>query len=450
MGKNFSAAGSSKTFSDVGKKSAAIANVIGTLMIYDENLFDYPNNCESVDGIDDLVLSIRENGFRDSIEVTGFGMPEGKFMIVSGHRRRTAARKCGLNPIKCEILSFNSVNDLDNYVLMANSHRDSAKDPLLISKRYKKHADYLNAIAFEGNIREEVAKRLGISVQQADRYNAYDKVIDLIKGMVNKDIVGMSSVMPIAPLSDADQLIIYDMMNECVDARVGLTRDVVRFIVDGFKEGKTSYSELIRCLSNPEYVPHELNDSGLSLHTFTDANTQPGQSGNNSGGSSSYYNRTRNDEMHREFDPIAANADDVDRAQKEWEESQNNTVDDANEDNPEGKCRVCGCTDSHACVGGCYWVEDNLCSNCVSGNVETDPAKAAEYRAKKFIKLISDVSDTLGGSYQFSNDDVAADALRGIANTVIDIIDEMRLLSKNNNISDALEDAIDDIKKRLL
>jgi hypothetical protein len=32
-------------------------------------------------------------------------------------------------------------------------------------------------------------------------------------------------------------------------------------------------------------------------------------------------------------------------------------------------CRVCGCTDYHACPGGCYWVEDpegmgDLCSQC--------------------------------------------------------------------------------------
>ena len=29
------------------------------------------------------------------------------------------------------------------------------------------------------------------------------------------------------------------------------------------------------------------------------------------------------------------------------------------------RCRVCGCTDDHACPGGCYWVEEDLCSECV-------------------------------------------------------------------------------------
>lgn len=35
----------------------------------------------------------------------------------------------------------------------------------------------------------------------------------------------------------------------------------------------------------------------------------------------------------------------------------------------EEKCRVCGCTENTACVGGpfgaCWWVEEDLCSACV-------------------------------------------------------------------------------------
>ena len=30
----------------------------------------------------------------------------------------------------------------------------------------------------------------------------------------------------------------------------------------------------------------------------------------------------------------------------------------------EQRCRVCGCTWDNACEGGCYWVEDDLCSKC--------------------------------------------------------------------------------------
>lgn len=29
------------------------------------------------------------------------------------------------------------------------------------------------------------------------------------------------------------------------------------------------------------------------------------------------------------------------------------------------RCRVCGCTQFNACLGGCYWIEEDLCSKCV-------------------------------------------------------------------------------------
>ncbi len=28
-------------------------------------------------------------------------------------------------------------------------------------------------------------------------------------------------------------------------------------------------------------------------------------------------------------------------------------------------CRRCGCSNFSACDGGCWWVEDDLCSSCV-------------------------------------------------------------------------------------
>lgn len=39
-------------------------------------------------------------------------------------------------------------------------------------------------------------------------------------------------------------------------------------------------------------------------------------------------------------------------------------------------CRVCGCTDFAACPGGCWWVEDDLCSSCAGAGKPEKP----EYR----------------------------------------------------------------------
>lgn len=46
---------------------------------------------------------------------------------------------------------------------------------------------------------------------------------------------------------------------------------------------------------------------------------------------------------------------------------------------PERKCRVCGCTDIAACPGGCYWVEEDLCSACVGKMLETSNRDGRAY-----------------------------------------------------------------------
>ena len=35
------------------------------------------------------------------------------------------------------------------------------------------------------------------------------------------------------------------------------------------------------------------------------------------------------------------------------------------------KCRICGCDDMHACPGGCWWMAEELCSQCFEKLVET-------------------------------------------------------------------------------
>ena len=245
MAKNFGKAGSVKKFKEVAKASAEKAQVIVVKMIRNEYLVDYPKNFEDIQDTLDLENSIRELGFSDPIEVTTFGQPAGKYMIVSGHRRRSAGVKCGMDTFPCIVKPFNSDAEVNNYVLLANSQRDSAKDPLLFCKRYKMHEEYLKSINFTGKMRDEIAKRLGISVPQADRYNAINKVIIQVWDMIRDEVVGMSSVLPMASHAPEEQIEIYNIMQEALQMGVNLTRGTVKQIVDSYREGKRSWDEIV-------------------------------------------------------------------------------------------------------------------------------------------------------------------------------------------------------------
>lgn len=47
------------------------------------------------------------------------------------------------------------------------------------------------------------------------------------------------------------------------------------------------------------------------------------------------------------------------------------------------KCMFCGCTDDHACPGGCSWIAPNLCSRCKDRVTGNDLISTEEIRALK-------------------------------------------------------------------
>lgn len=243
MGK-FDKAGSNKSFKSVVKKEAEKAQVIVVVNISNENLIDNPENGEDISFTEDLELSMKENGFTDPIEVTDFEMEPGKYMIISGHRRRSAGVKMGMSVFPALVRHFNSRQEVKNYTLLSNSQRDSARDPFLFSKRYKMHETYLNESGFTGNKREEIAKRLGLSIQQADRYKMMNKIILPVWDMIRKEQVGMSSVQPMAAHSEDEQLEIYCIMKEALDSGSTLTRDILKLIIDGYRNGKKEWGEI--------------------------------------------------------------------------------------------------------------------------------------------------------------------------------------------------------------
>lgn len=255
MAKNFGNAGSAKTIKAVAQASNEKANVITVKMVSDENLIDYAKNNEDITDTTDLENSMKELGFTDPIEATDYGMEEGKYTIVSGHRRRMAGRNVGIKTFPVIVKHFKSDEEVRNYVLLANSQRDSAKDPLLFCKRYKMHEEYLKEANFKGSVREEIAKRLGISTQQADRYNQMNKVILPVWDMIREEKVGMSSVLPMATLTEAEQEEVLTIFNEALDNQQNLTRDLCSKLIKGYKEGKKSYLEIIQIEMNNAMTP---------------------------------------------------------------------------------------------------------------------------------------------------------------------------------------------------
>lgn len=376
----FDKAGINKAFAEVGKKAQEKAQVITIQNIPDDKLIDNPENGEDVSYTEDLELFMQENGFTDPLEVTDFNQKAGYYMILSGHRRRRAGRKVGIEFFPSIIRHFENKNEFTNYMLGANSHRDSAKDPFLFSKRYKLHEQYLIESGFKGRIREEVARRLGLSVQQADRYNVMNKIMLPVWDMVRAEIVGMSSVQPMASHPEEEQKEIFAIMEEALKHGVSLTRDTMKTLIDGYRAGKKTWAEIAN-------LPR---DSGMPLNAFV--NTEPGET-------KDPVEHDRNNEVRREYDPIAEEADRMDTDRAEWERQQEEAAGES-ENKPEKEKKP-----------------------------PLSEEEKKEKRAKDIMAAIHKLDSNLADIYQCEDEEAGQEMIDAMGSIISVLIDEMKNLS---------------------
>lgn len=403
MAKNFASAGSASTFDTVKKINTEKAKVVTLKMVSTDNLVDYPNNGEDVDNTIDLEHSIQELGFTDPIEVTDFGQPEGKYMIVSGHRRRQAGVKCGIDTFPCLVRHFENEDAVANYVLMSNSQRDSGKDPLLYCKRYRMHAEYVINQGFTRNFRDIVAKRLGVSKAQASRYDAMNRVISSVWDMVRDDIVGMSSVVPMATFNSNEQGEIYNIMVEAVKSGMEhISRDTMGKIISSYRNGKKSWKEIVD-------LPR---DSGLPLNHDDILDDLNGANSSQSGYQGDYSN---NDSDYNES---------TDYPDSDYNDSMEDKEDDESLDD----------------IGD---IIDNMSDSENSSNSEEIK------RGETIFNTLKKLGSSICFNYSFADSTTAEEAIRLMSGTFQQIVDEMYEISKDYNLKEEFQTLLSDMKERV-
>lgn len=407
MASKFDKAKSAQGVREVAKASNEKANLITIKYFKDEDLLDYPRNNEDIEYTEDIESSIEEQGFTDPMEITDCGAPEGKYYIISGHRRRSAGRKKGMKEFPCIVRHFKSDTEVYNYVLHSNSHRDSAKDPLLYAKRYKMHEEYLKEAGFKGSIAEEVAKRLGLKKAQADRYKQMNKVILPIWDMIRDGRVGMSSITDsgLYTHTPEEQEEILNIFNECIENGVELTRATATKIVKGYREGKRTWLEVIQIEMNNKIInPSLSNEVGVSVMSV---NTEPEEPKEQEERLLDRNNEVNYDYSHREglesgVDPYAGERltdEDVQAIEKSGQNEEKN------KEPKELKPKL------------------------------TDEEKKV-LAGEKIMKHFSDLEGLLNNFYTFNDNELA---LKTIGSAMMMMIQEMDALAEENDLQEVCE-----------
>lgn len=89
-----------------------------------ENLKIHPKNVRrKYEGIEELAQSIKENGIMQNLTVVPDKEEEGKYLVVIGNRRLTAAREAGLETAPCVIVNDMAEKEQITTMLMENMNR---------------------------------------------------------------------------------------------------------------------------------------------------------------------------------------------------------------------------------------------------------------------------------------------------------------------------------------
>ena len=187
-----------------------------------DDLIDFNNHPFKVvldnSDMEELINSIKENGIIEPLIVRP--TKEGKFEIISGHRRKKACEILGIENIKCII---KDLTDDEAIINMVDSNLKREK--ILPSERafaYKLKREVLNHRG-QKTLRQNVTKLRsddiigqedGKSGRTIQRYIRLTELIPPILQLVDEDKIGLSPASEISFLTKEEQNILYLIIQE--------------------------------------------------------------------------------------------------------------------------------------------------------------------------------------------------------------------------------------------
>ena len=165
-----------------------------------------------------LMDSINERGLLTPIIVRT--KENGRYELISGHRRKYACEKLGMTTIRAEIREMNR-DEATILMVDSNLHRSellpsekafSYKMMFEALKRQGARTD-LTSSQFETKFRssEEIAKKVGESRARVDRYIKITKLIPELLDLVDQKIIAMNTALKLANIEPIYQMYIYDI-----------------------------------------------------------------------------------------------------------------------------------------------------------------------------------------------------------------------------------------------
>lgn len=112
------------------------------------------------------------------------------------------------------------------------------------AREYREIYSDLLKKGFVGNLREETAKRMGMSVPQADRYAQFQRMIPAVQNLIRDYGAGLSNLQILVSHSDAEQQELCDLLLAAHNEGVGLHRNFIKQAAYSYRSGKRCWADM--------------------------------------------------------------------------------------------------------------------------------------------------------------------------------------------------------------
>lgn len=222
---------------------------------------DHPYKVIENEGMIELTESIAEHGILNPLLVRPLEGEDGKYEIISGHRRFYAAQKHGMKKVPC------TVHFIDRdaaTVMMVDSN--CQRTELLPSEKafaYKmkmdaikrmpgrKPAENVSPVETQKRSSEIIAKEAGESRAQIDRYIRLTYLVPELLQYVDEGKIGMRPAVEMSYLDEEIQRDIVDRIDES-GGEVFPSHAQTRLIREKVAEGEITYEDITAIMDEPK------------------------------------------------------------------------------------------------------------------------------------------------------------------------------------------------------
>lgn len=222
---------------------------------------DHPYKVIENEGMIELTDSIAEHGILNPLLVRPLEGEDGKYEIISGHRRYAAAQKLGMRKVPC------TVHFIDRdaaTVMMVDSN--CQRTELLPSEKafaYKmkmdaikrmpgrKPAENVSPVETQKRSSDIIAKEAGESRAQIDRYIRLTYLVPELLQYVDEGKIGMRPAVEMSYLDEEIQRDIVDRIDES-GGEVFPSHAQTRLIREKVAEGEITYEDITAIMDEPK------------------------------------------------------------------------------------------------------------------------------------------------------------------------------------------------------